>query len=548
MNKVIAIFANLHRRVGLETKIVTATVLAIVLITIGGSGYFYIKTKAMIFDDLRKRGITICENVSHDAKLGVLTEDVEILNELVHGVMQTEDVVYAVIQDENGKTLMEKTIVEVPEIASLKKKALITKDSEISLTKDNSGNLIYNFTSPIIIKRVSLAEIGGVEPELEKEPAPEIRGTVQVGLSLENILSRLKGVLRVIIVLTLLIIGIGVILSLGFAKLIIKPIGEMTKAAVRIASGDLTQAVEVKSQDEIGQFAHQFNVMTDALRKHTFELTVANEQLTKEVIDRKRAESALENLNKELKATIEKLTLSKRELEDFAHVAAHDLKAPLVNIQGFSQELSHSCELLRSVLQDKKIDEKSRSVLSENIPEAVSFILTSASKMDLLLSGLLRLSQLGRTLIKIELLDMNAMIDNVIGTMEYQIKETGVTVEVEQLPNCFGDASQINQVFSNLLDNAIKYLDSSRPGEIHIYGTIEHGQSIYCVEDNGIGIDAEYKDKIFEIFDRLKPDQTTGEGLGLTIVRRILDRHNGSVWLESELDKGSRFFVSLQSA
>jgi signal transduction histidine kinase len=97
------------------------------------------------------------------------------------------------------------------------------------------------------------------------------------------------------------------------------------------------------------------------------------------------------------------------------------------------------------------------------------------------------------------------------------------------------------------LDNALKYLDDSRPGMIHIYGKIDNGQSIYCVEDNGVGIASEHQNKIFEVFHRLEPDKKSGEGLGLTIVRRILDRHNGKIWVESELGKGSKFFVSLPS-
>jgi signal transduction histidine kinase len=168
--------------------------------------------------------------------------------------------------------------------------------------------------------------------------------------------------------------------------------------------------------------------------------------------------------------------------------------------------------------------------------------------MDSLLSGLLRLSRLGQVAVDIERLDMNSMLTDVTKNIEFQVKEAGATVELETLPSCFGDSSQINQIFSNILDNALKYLDETRPGMIHIYGKIENGRSIYCVEDNGVGIAPEHQNKIFEVFHRLEPDEKNGEGLGLTIVRRILDRHNGKVWVESEPGKGSKFFVSLPSA
>jgi signal transduction histidine kinase len=149
---------------------------------------------------------------------------------------------------------------------------------------------------------------------------------------------------------------------------------------------------------------------------------------------------------------------------------------------------------------------------------------------------------------EVEPLNINTLLAGVVDSMEYQIKTAGVMLEIEQVPSCIGDASQINQVFSNLLDNALKFLDNSRHGMIRIYGRVEDGQSIYCVEDNGVGIAPNHQNKIFEIFHQLEPDHRSGEGLGLTIVRRIIDRHNGRIWIESEPGKGSKFFVSLPGA
>lgn len=133
--------------------------------------------------------------------------------------------------------------------------------------------------------------------------------------------------------------------------------------------------------------------------------------------------------------------------------------------------------------------------------------------------------------------------------MEFQIKDTGAELTIEDMPNCLGDGDMINQVFSNLIGNALKYLDPDRKGKIHISGRIEDGNGIYCVTDNGIGINPAHQGKIFELFHRLNPADTTGgEGLGLTIVTRILDRLNGSIRVESEPGNGSKFFVSLPTA
>ena len=266
--------------------------------------------------------------------------------------------------------------------------------------------------------------------------------------------------------------------------------------------------------------------------------------ISRDITARKRAEDDRERL-------MQTLALKNEELESVLYVTSHDLRAPLVNIQGFSNELSRSCDLIHSALRDKvkaaDISEEVLTVFNKDVPEALGFILSSATRMDSLLSGLLRLSRLGQAAVNIEPLDMNAMLTDVTKSMEYQVKEAGATVNIESLPPCLGDASQINQVFSNILDNALKYLDESRPGMIHICAKIEDGQCIYCVEDNGMGIAPEHQRKIFEIFHRLEPDRKSGEGLGLTIVRHVLDRHNGKVWVESEPGKGSKFFVSLPS-
>jgi signal transduction histidine kinase len=165
--------------------------------------------------------------------------------------------------------------------------------------------------------------------------------------------------------------------------------------------------------------------------------------------------------------------------------------------------------------------------------------------MDKLLSGLLRLSRSGRASLKIESLDMNQVISKVIDSTGFKIKELGVEVIADDLPPCQGDAIQMDQVFSNLLDNALKCLDADRNGMIRISGQVLGGQIVYCVEDNGIGIEANHLDKIFEIFYQLNPGRSKGEGLGLSIIKRILARLGGTIRVESTIDKGSRFYVSI---
>lgn len=263
-------------------------------------------------------------------------------------------------------------------------------------------------------------------------------------------------------------------------------------------------------------------------------------------IERKRAGQERERLLKTLAAKNE-------ELQSIVYVASHDLKSPLVNIQGFSGELSRTCEQIDELLRDEKmppeIKRQLAPLLDEDIPESIKFIRAGAVKMQALLNGLLEVCRVGSAVLQIQALDMNSMMNHIIASMQYQITDSGADLTVDDLPGCIGDTDHVNQVFSNLLANAVKYLDPDRKGEIHISGRVEDGESIYCVRDNGLGIAPQHQQKVFEIFHRLEPDgDVEGEGLGLTIALRILERHEGRIWVESEPGKGSKFFVSLPTA
>jgi len=238
-----------------------------------------------------------------------------------------------------------------------------------------------------------------------------------------------------------------------------------------------------------------------------------------------------------------------KELETIVYTVSHDLRSPLVNVQGFGKQLNRACDKIIAAVAAGRDGQVSASELKAPvevaIPQALRFINAGVNKMEMLLNGLLRFSRLGRIAFTIQPLDMNEMISEILAAMRFQIDDTHAEVHVAPLPGCRGDRVQTSQAFANLLDNAIKYRDPFRPLRIRVAGSFKDGMAVYTVADNGIGIAPGHQGKAFEIFHRLNPDSGSGEGLGLTIAQRVLEREGGKIWIESQEGVGSTFYVAL---
>jgi chemotaxis family two-component system sensor kinase Cph1 len=260
----------------------------------------------------------------------------------------------------------------------------------------------------------------------------------------------------------------------------------------------------------------------------------------------------------EQKAVAEKLRVLTRELEAkngdlemLLHAASHDLRSPLVNVQGFASVIGEQNEILKSMLRDaadgRPPSAEDAEALTAETADAVRFICAGAEKMDALLKGLLTFSRLGRAAPPLQKVDAGTIVQECLDAVRFQIEASGAKVSVAPLPPCLADPQLLDHTVSNLIDNAIKYRDGTRLLHLDISGTVQDGRCVYRFADNGIGINPEHRERIFDLFQRLDPRRNAGHGLGLAIVRRAMDRMNGTVSVEAAPEGGTVFVLSLDA-
>ncbi len=241
------------------------------------------------------------------------------------------------------------------------------------------------------------------------------------------------------------------------------------------------------------------------------------------------------------------------EVKHFAYIVSHDLRAPLVNLKGFSTELRFALEEVESVLDDvlPHLDDEQRQTLAyamdEDVPEALGFIESSVSRMDHFISAVLKLSRMGRRELELEPVDVEAIVDATLETLAHQIEEGQVQVTVGDLPEVVADRTSMEQVIGNIVSNAVKYLDPSRPGRIEITAERNHDETIFHIRDNGRGIAQDDMHKVFAPFRQAGRQDVQGEGMGLAYVQTLIRRHGGRIWCESELDEGTVFHFTISN-
>ena len=364
-------------------------------------------------------------------------------------------------------------------------------------------------------------------------------GTVYLQSDLRELTNRLIVQAATVFGVFLLAGLAALLLSSYLQRAISRPILHLADTARAVSERrDYSIRALKQSHDELGRLVDAFNDMLGQIQTRDSDLQRAKEQLEErvrertlelrqELTERRRAEQELEKSNEELHQ-------SNKELDDFAYIASHDLKEPLRGIHNFSTFL----------LEDyaDKLDEDGRSKLET--------LTRLTRRMEALIDSLLHFSRLGRVDLAIDQVDLNTTVREVVDSLDINLKEAGIELRIpRRLPTVRADRARVGEIFYNLIVNAMKYNDKEEKWiEVGFLDEPAGHPTVFYIRDNGIGIQEKHFDSVFRIFKRLhaRDKYGGGTGAGLTIVKKIVERHNGRIWVESTYGEGTTFYFTLQ--
>jgi signal transduction histidine kinase len=337
---------------------------------------------------------------------------------------------------------------------------------------------------------------------------PNTKWIAFVDFSEQTLLEGVMHFMNWIAVIGVVITAIGIFGAWLMCRNITKPLNQLTVAAAAISKGNYSMSVpvDVYRSDELGKLANAFNIMTEQIYQMWHDLDNKVKERT----------SQLESVN--------------NELEAFSYSISHDLRTPLRAISGYSIMLKED--------YGEKLDAEGNRIINN--------IVTNAKMMAQLIDDLLSFSRLGKKELICKHVDMQLLATTVVGDLLQQESENKYRIHIGLLPPAEADQVMIRQVLMNLVDNAIKYSSKKTNPEIEIGYKVEEGGIIYYVKDNGAGFDMAYVNKLFGVFQRLhSQEEFEGTGVGLALVKRIINKHRGEVWAEGLENIGATFYFSL---
>jgi len=397
---------------------------------------------------------------------------------------------------------------------------------------------VLNIASPAMAHSGTGSASSPITPGVH-DSSTKLLGYVSVGISQAGEEAQVRRVNYYVVGLGVVIILVSVPIAYALIHRIFLPIRQLVAATQCISSGDLHTEVAVHRPDLIGELARSFNHMVLTVRRQQDDLNDANQSLAEANVKLAEANEGLEQKVVERTAQLEvankRLQTEITEKEDFVRAVSHDLNAPLRNIDGMTAMLLM----------------KHREKFDEEIIHRLERIQKNVKHQTDLIGELLELSRIKTRRMKMEEVDLDPLVRDLGGIFESDLRTKSIELVFDTpLPALNCEKARLRQVFQNLIDNAIKYMGDGQPGEggpirrIHIGCTNRTEEAEFYVRDTGIGIDEEDMGKVFVVFRRGKNTASTsvaGKGVGLSSVKSIIETYNGTIWVESQIGKGSTF-------
>jgi len=528
-------------KVSLKYKFAVFSTLLILVVCFVLSAFLIEKVEEELKRQIHLRGMNGILNFAQNAKYSITTENRGFLRAIVEREIMKEDVTHVVVINERSlyighsnpqlvgravEDTYEKTLLETTDHATV---------SRITIP---SGETVYDFILPVLESDIYTEDRYSNPTEARKRlPERKNLGIIRIGISFKKMEDSMRKTYDSVIYISIVIALVSIFLAFWYGKILIKPLTEMTRTANRLASGYLDERVEITGNDEISVLADNFNTMAKSLQESRSNLWKLNKDL----------EYIVEERTAEVKKAYEELQQIDELKSTFLSTVSHELRTPLTSILGFAKMIEKQFHRnIIAVLPEEPRVQKSKDTILTNL----EIISVESNRLARLINDVLDLAKIesGKMNWQKQEYDLLELCQRAINNVQGLLNQSDVTIELRSVNHplrLVGDPDRILQVITNLLSNAIKFTK-----EGVIICCVEHKEHYIqaYIKDPGIGIAEEDLLKVFDKFLQVGDTLTNkpkGTGLGLSICREIIEFHQGQIWADSSIGKGSTFYIAL---
>ncbi|UCD71362.1 MAG: HAMP domain-containing protein [Syntrophobacterales bacterium] len=542
----------LRRRIrfGIHLKFILVTVLLILLTSTTMSWFFITREVNLIQANLRHKGETLVRTLANSSLYSVITNNQEMLKTLVRGAIREEEVVFCLIQDAQGGVLAKSYSAAN---AGKKRELHLLVCSSFIHTILLEGDEIAQQKDPVSFRdsRVEIDPLSNLWQGLIGKPvAKNAVGVAHLGLSLHRMDRELAEVKRNVGILILVVVGIGILITILLVDIIVNPIGQLVSATRRITRGDLSHPVAISTNDEIGDLARSFNQMVRQLedsRKELEDYSITLERKVEErttelehnVTELSEARMATLNILEDINEAKKELEKANRELIEmdemkskFLGTASHELKTPLTAIKANVDFILSGREgpMPRNFRQYLVTIQRNTNRIQEIMEKMLDMARIKAGKIDLL----------------VERVNLLKAVKEYVKEIKPVEKRIDIKIKIPRDIHVEVDKNRLHDIYINLLSNAFRF--TSPGGEVKIGARRDNDVVLAEVSDSGVGIPEDQREKVFDEFYQVDRKRYGGTGLGLTIVKGIVEEHGGKIWVDSEVGRGSTFYFTVPLA